>query len=36
MLHAANVASQGYKRILIIAIDTDVVVFFNEIGAEKL
>ena len=40
MLHAANAASQGYKRILIIANDTDVVVlavsFFNEIGAEKL
>jgi len=40
ILHAANAASQGYKRILIIANDTDVVVlavsFFNEIGAEKL
>jgi len=40
-LHAANAAaSQGYKRILIIANDTDVVIlavsFFNEIGAEKL
>jgi len=40
MLQAANAASQGYKHILIIANDTDVVVlvisFFNEIGAEKL
>ena len=39
MLHAANAASQGYKRILIIANDTDVVLaisFFNEIGVEKL
>ena len=26
MLHAANAASQGYKRILIIANDTDVIV----------
>ena len=40
MLHAANVASQGKKRILIITNDTDVAVlaifFFTEIGAEKL
>ena len=40
ILHAANAASQGYKCILIIANDTDVVVqaisFFNKIGAEKL
>ena len=40
MLHAANAASQGYKRILIIANDTDVIVlgisFFTEIGAEKI
>ena len=39
-LHAANAASQGYKNILIIANDTDVIVlaisFFSEIGAEKL
>ena len=40
MLHAANATSQGYKNILIIANDTDVIVlaisFFSEIGAEKL
>ncbi len=40
MLHAANAVSQGYKRILVIANDTDVIVlgisFFTEIGAEKL
>ena len=40
MLHAANAASQGYERILIIANDNDVIVlaisFFSEIGAEKL
>ncbi len=40
MLHAANAVTQGYKRILIIANDTDVVVLgislFTEIGAEKL
>ena len=40
MLHAANAALQGYKRILIIANDTDVTVlgvsFFTEISAEKL
>ena len=37
---AANAASQGYKRILIIANDIDVIVlrisFFTEIGTEKL
>ncbi len=40
LLHAANAASLGYKNVLIIANDTDVVVlaisFFTEIGAEKL
>ncbi len=40
MLHAANAASLGYKNVLIIASDTDVVVlaisFFTEICAEKL
>ena len=40
MLHAANAATQGYKCILIIANDTDIIVlaisFFTEIGAEKL
>ena len=38
--HAANASSQGYKRILIIANDADIIVvgisFFAEIGAEKL
>ncbi len=40
MLHAANAVSQNYKRTLIIANDTDIVVlaihFFTEIGAEQL
>ena len=40
MLHAANAVSHGYKRILIIANDTDIIVlgisFFNDIGADKL
>ena len=40
VLHAANAVSHGYKRILIIANDTDIVVlgisFFNAIGADKL
>ena len=40
MLHAANASSQGYKRIRIVANDTDFIVlgisFFAEIGAEKL
>ena len=40
MLHAANAASQGYKRILIIANDTDIIVlgisFFSEINTEKM
>ena len=39
-LHAANAAEQGYKRLLIRANDTDVVVLalalFDEIAAEKL
>ena len=38
--HAANAVAQGYKRILIIANDTDIIViaisFFTEIVAEKL
>ena len=38
MLYAANAASQGHRRILILANDTDVIVlgiaFFAEIGAE--
>ena len=40
MLHAANAVSHGYKRILIIAKDTDILVlgisFFDDIGADKL
>ena len=40
MLHAANAVSHGYKRILIIANDTDIIVigisFFSDIGADKL
>ena len=40
MLHAANAVSNGYKRILIIANDTDIIVlgisFFSDIGADKL
>ena len=40
MLHAANAVSHGYKRILIIANDTDIIVlgisFFSDIGDDKL
>ena len=40
MLHAANAVAHGYKRILIIANDTDIIVlgisFFSDIGADKL
>ena len=40
MLHAANAVSHGYKCILIIANDTDIIVlgipFFSDIGADKL
>ena len=40
MIRAANVVSHGYKRILIIANDTDIIVlgisFFSDIGADKL
>ena len=40
MLHAANEASHGYQRILIIAIDIDIIVLgisiFSDIGADKL
>ena len=40
MLHAANVVSQGCKRILMIANDTDIIVLavhlFAEIVADKL
>ena len=40
MLHAANVVSQGCKRILMIVNDTDIIVLavnlFAEIGADKL
>ncbi len=40
ILHAANASSQGHKRILVIANDTDVIVlgisFFSMISAEKL
>ena len=40
MLHAANGVFRGYKRILIIANGTDIIVwgasFFNYIGADKL
>ena len=39
MLHAAYAVSHGYKRILILANDTDIIVlgisFFSDIGAEK-
>ena len=39
MLHAANAVSHGYKRMLIIANDTDIIVigisFFSDIGADK-
>ena len=39
MLHAANAVSHGYKRILIIANDIDIIVlgisFFGDIGADK-
>ena len=38
--HAADVVSHGYKRILIIANDIDIIVlgisFFGDIGADKL
>ena len=40
MLHAANAVSHGYKRILIMAKDTDISVlgisFFSDIGADKM
>ena len=40
MLHAANALSHGYKRILIIAKDTGIIVqgisFFSDIGADKM
>ena len=40
MLNAANAVSNGYKRILIITNDTDIIVlgisFFSDIGADKL
>ena len=40
MLHAANALSHGYKRILIIANDTYIIVlvisFFSDIGADIL
>ena len=40
MWHAANVVSHGYKRVLIIANDTDIIVlgisFSSDIGADKL
>ena len=40
MLHAANAVSHGYKRILIIAKDTGIMVqgisFFCDIGADKM
>ena len=39
MLHAANAVSHGYKHILIIEKDTDIIVlrisFFSDIGANK-
>ena len=39
ILHAANAVSHGYKRILIIAKGTDILVlgisFFSDIGAAK-
>ena len=40
MLHAANAVSHSYKRTLIIANDTDIIVlgisFFSDIAADKL
>ena len=40
MLHAVNVVSRGYNRILIIANDTGIIVlgtsFFDDTGADKL
>ncbi len=40
MLHAANAASRGYKRILIIENSTYIILlgtsFSNDIGADKL
>ena len=40
MLHAANALSHGYKRILIIANETDIILlgisFFGDIDADKL
>ena len=40
VLHAANAVSHGYKRILIMAKDTNIIVlgisFFSNIGADKL
>ena len=40
MLHAANAVSHGYKRILNIANDTDIIAlgisFFSDIGTDKL
>ena len=39
MLHAANAVSHSYKRILIIANDTDIILWisiFSDIGADKL
>ena len=40
MLHAANAVSYGYKRILIIAKETGIIVqgisFFRDIGADKM
>ena len=40
MFHAANAVTHGYKRILIMAKDTDIIVlgisFFSDIGADKL
>ena len=40
MLYAANAVSHGYKRILIMARDTDIIFlgisFFSDIGADKL
>ena len=40
MLHAANAVSHGYKRILIMTRDTDIIAlrisFFSDIGADKL
>ena len=40
MLHASSAVSHGYKRIVIIAKYTDIIVpgisFFNDIGADKM